>query len=448
MDIIAERGLPHSVDAEACVLGSIMLENDSIFEVRDFLHPNDFYLECNRLIYEEMLSMLDVGVGVDTILLKNRLAEKDMLDIVGGVMYLSQLIDTVPTARNIYHYASVVKKEATKRQIILASYDAIDQIYKGEKDPDEILDITQSSLQRITHAANNQLHHIEHIIADRIDYYKHRLETGNKNKIKSGIRQLDNLIDCFFEENLTIIAGRPSQGKTALLKTIIQNVAFKDPVLFFSIEQTAGEMADRLVSGVSRLDSRLLRSLKLTPSEWREYYATAAKVGGMKLWIDDGALRTLRQIQAISKRYKVMHNIKAIFIDYLTRIKHHPIKGVRMERWQLVGEISTGLKDLAKELKVPVIASAQLHRIDEHVEPGLDNLRESGNIEQDADLVIFLWTMLDENRRGLDGKPKEQSVATVAKQRDGATGRVPLYFAKKYTNFYGLAEDEIGAKPW
>jgi replicative DNA helicase len=437
VDLITERGLPHSLDAERCVLGSIILENDSIYQVLDLLGGDDFYAENHRILYERFVELVTKSRGIDLIILKEELNRLGELEQVGGITYIASLIDTVPTARNISHYAQIIKERAALRRLILAGYEIIDSCYKQEEETDEILNKAE---QKIFSIAENRLTTGFTALKDLADTAWNRINylhehPGILTGLPTGFVDFDNMTSGLQPADLIIIAGRPSMGKTAFALNIAQHAATKlqKTVGIFSLEMSKEQLMLRFICSEAQVNAHRLRSGECTREEWSRLMKAMAVLTDASIYLDDSSGLTPLDMGAKARRLKLEHGCDLLIVDYLQMMR---MKGRYDNRQQEITAISRSMKEIAKELNVPVVALSQLHRGPEtrgkDHKPMLSDLRESGAIEQDADLVCFIYReeVYDptEENRGL-------AEILVRKQRNGPIGDIPLVFLKEWTRF-------------
>lgn len=437
VDLITEKGLPHSLDAERSVLGAIILENESIYQVLDVLGSDDFYAENHKILYERITNLISTSHAVDLLILKEELTKSGEIDHVGGIGYVASLIDIVPTSRNIQHYADIIKEKATLRRLIRAAYDIMDSCYKQEEDTDDILNQAERSIFSIAEdRVQSGFHSLKELADDawtKINYLHDH--PGVLTGLETGFVDLDNLTSGLQNSDLIIIAGRPSMGKTAFILNIAQHVGTKlnKTVGVFSLEMSRDQLMLRLLCSEARLDSHRLKMGGFTREEWSRLMRTMAVLSETKIFIDDSSGLTPLDMSAKARRLKSEHGLDLVIVDYLQLMR---MKGRYDNRQQEISSISRSLKELAKELNVPVVALSQLHRGPEQRgqehEPRLSDLRESGALEQDADLVCFIYReevyKATEENRGL-------AEIIIGKQRNGPTGKVELVFLKEFTRF-------------
>ncbi len=437
VDLITEKGLPHSLEAERSVLGAIILENESIYQVLDSLSSEDFYAENHRILYDCFVNLTTATRSIDLVILRDELTKTGELDQIGGLSYLVSLIDSVPSARNIQHYSQIVKEKAVLRSLIRTGYEIIDSCYKQEEETDEILNKAERAIFSIAEdriqTGFQPLKDLADDAFTRIKYLQDH--PGELTGLSTGFKDLDDLTSGFQPSDLIIIAGRPSMGKTAFALNIALHAGtiLKKTAGIFSLEMSKEQLMLRLLCSEARLNAHHLRSGEFTRKEWSELLRTMTILSDSKIFIDDSSGITPLEMGAKARRLKAEHGLDLLIVDYLQMLR---MKGRWDNRQQEITAISRSLKELAKELNVPLIALSQLHRGPEtrgkDHKPVLSDLRESGAIEQDADVVCFiyreeLYEPTDENR-GL-------AEILVRKQRNGPTGEIELVFLKEFTRF-------------
>lgn len=437
VDLITERGLPQSLDAERSVLGAIILDNEAIYQILDVLKAEDFYAENHRVLYERLTEMISSSRAVDLVTLREELARTAELDQIGGIAYIASLIDTLPTSRNVLHYGQIIKEKAVLRRLIRAGYDIIESSYRQEEETGEILNNAERSIFAI---AEDRVRIGFQSLKDLADSAWNRINFIHENPgvltgLETGFADLDQLTSGLQASDLIIIAGRPSMGKTAFAMNVAQNVGvrLKKTVGIFSLEMSKDQLMLRFLCSEARLDSHRLKVGGFTRDEWSRLMRTMAILSESKIFLDDSSGLSPIEMGAKARRLKAEHGLDLIIVDYLQMMR---MKGRYDNRQQEITAISRSLKELAKELNVPVIALSQLHRGPEtrgkDHKPMLSDLRESGAIEQDADLVCFIYREEvyepTEENRGL-------AEILVRKQRNGPTGEIELVFLKEYTRF-------------
>jgi replicative DNA helicase len=447
-----DRVPPQSIEAEKGVLGSILLDSRCLDDLVPLVRPDYFYREAHRKIYQTIAQMYEQrSGGIDTLTVAERLRAAAMLDDVGGAAYLGEVIESVPHAANALHYAEIVREKAVLRNLIHASTEILRDAYDEHRPPGELLAEAERRVFSVLEQQENvdtlQISELLHAAFDRITQ---RLERGQGmiSGLATGFIELDHLTSGFQDSELLILAARPSVGKTALAVNIAEHAAMDEgaPVLFVSLEQSSLELAERLLCARARIDGHRLRNGYLSAGDRAKLVDASGELDQAPLFIDDTPARNMLQIGAIARRFKRRHGLRFIVIDYLQLVEPENRRDPRHEQ---IAVITRRLKHMARELSVPVLVLAQLNRAVELREghrPRLADLRESGAIEQDADLVMFLHrddAYPQQKQEADDDGRRREGVAEliVAKQRNGPTGTVPLAFLKKYMRFETLAED-------
>ncbi|MGB9627444.1 MAG: replicative DNA helicase [Thermodesulfobacteriota bacterium] len=434
---------PQNLEAEQSVLGGILIENSAINKVTEILDVNDFYRDAHRKIFNALIDLSERDEPADLITLTNELRKKNQLDAVGGASYLASLIDSVPTAANIEYYAKIVKEKAILRKLIETSTEIITQSYEDRGDVESFLDDAERAIFEISERrVKPSFYPIKDIVKESFRtieklYEKKELITG----VPSGFKELDRMTAGFQPSDLIIVAGRPSMGKTAFCLNIAQYAAIEKgiPVAFFSLEMSKEQLVIRMLCSEARVEGTRLRTGFLSESDWPRLTLAAGNLSDAPIYIDDTAALSVLELRAKSRRLKSEHGLNMIIIDYLQLMKG---RTKAESRQQEISEISRSLKALAKELNVPVIAVSQLSRKTEERHgnrPQLSDLRESGAIEQDADVILFLFREEIYNRTE-ENKGKAEVI--IGKQRNGPTGKVDLAFLDKFTTFKELYKGE------
>ena len=439
---------PQNIVAEQSVLGAILLENEAVNNVLEILEVGNFYSESHRKIFSAILELYEKNEPCDLITLSNILKDKNQLDSVGGASYLASLVDSVPSAANITYYSKIVKEKSilrgligTATEIITRSYDATGMSIENILDEAEhaIFEIAEDRIKpaffSIKEVIKDSFRTIEKL------YEKKELVTG----IPTGFERIDDLTSGLQKSDLIIIAGRPSMGKTAFALNIAQHAAIEKGihVAMFSLEMAKEQLALRMLSSEAKVDSQRLRRGFLGETDWPKLTTGAGRLSEAPIFIDDTPAITVMEVKAKARRLKVDPGLDLIILDYLQLMR-----GVRANesREQEISEISRSLKALAKELNVPVIALSQLNRKVEdrtNKHPQLADLRESGAIEQDADVIVFIYR--DEvYNRSEDNPEKGMAEIIIGKQRNGPIGTAKLAFLEKYTCFENLAPADEG----
>ncbi|MGA2464068.1 MAG: replicative DNA helicase [Thermodesulfobacteriota bacterium] len=445
VDLSSHKLPPQNVEAEQSVLGGILIENEAINKVMEILTVDDFYRDAHRRIFNALINLSERDEPADLITLTNELRKIDQLDSIGGASYLASLIDSVPTAANIEYYAKIVKEKAILRKLIETSTDIITQSYEDRGDVEGFLDEAERAIFEISEKrVKPSFYSIRDIVKESFKtierlFEKKELVTG----VPSGFKELDRLTAGFHASDLIIVAGRPSMGKTALCLNLAQYAAIEKriPVAIFSLEMSKEQLVIRMLCSEAQVEGTRLRTGFLTESDWPKLTLAAGNLSDAPIFIDDSAAISVLELRAKSRRLKGDYGLGMLIIDYLQLMKGR----TRVEsRQQEISEISRSLKALAKELNIPVIAVSQLSRKTEErqgMRPQLSDLRESGAIEQDADLILFLYR--DEvYNRSEDNPNKGKAEVIIGKQRNGPIGKIEMAFLDKFTTFKELYKGE------
>lgn len=434
---------PQNLEAEQSILGGVLLNNQSLNQVLEILVVDDFYSEAHRKIFTAVLDLSEKNEPIDLITLSDALKDRKRLDQVGGIAYLSSLVENVPSAANIAYYSKIVKQKSILRKLIGTATEILDKSYGIGSDIDSVLDEAEHAIFEI---AQNKIKPAFSPIKDVIKetfknieklYAKKELITG----VASGFEKLDEMTAGLQRSDLIVIAGRPSMGKTAFALNIAQHAAIQEriPVAVFSLEMSKEQLAMRMLSSEARVDSQRLRKGFLGETDWPKLTTAAGSLSDALIFIDDTPAITALEMKAKARRLKAEHGLGLIILDYLQLMKGSD--STRDSREQEISEISRSLKALAKELGIPVIALSQLNRKVEdrtNRRPQMADLRESGAIEQDADVIIFLYR--DEvYNKSEDNPEKGLAEVIVGKQRNGPVGTVKVAFLERYTRFENLA---------
>jgi len=441
---------PQNVEAEMCLLGGLMLDKDAIIRVADFLEPRDFYKQTHQDIYAVMKELFEKSEPIDLLSVSSRLKETEALEAIGGNTYLTELINTVPTASHVLNYAKTVQNKRILRDLISVSYEIGQMGYNETEDPQVLLDQAEQEIFAIAQksVAHNFIHVREGLKAafERLD----RLSSHQKatRGIPTGFVDMDAMLSGFQPSDLIILAARPSLGKSALALDIARRVAVNEkvPVGIFSLEMSEDQLVDRLISAQGNVDSWRLRTGKLSSqgeeNDFSRIQETMGILSETPLYIDDTSSQTVLQMRAMARRLQANHGLGLIIVDYLQLIKpRNSMTGMV----QQITEISRDLKILARELNVPVLALSQLSRSVEQrfpPRPRLSDLRDSGSIEQDADVVMFIYRE-DRYKQQETVEPTAGVIAEiiVAKHRNGPIGSFKLHFSPNTVSFSDLAKE-------
>ncbi len=440
-DLTLDRKLPQNLDAERSVLGAILLDNEAFHPAIEILEPADFSLDAHRRIFARMVTLSESRRPIDMITLSEELERTGELEAVGGSAYLSALVDGLPRIANIEHYARIVKEKALLRNLIHTSDNIINQAMEADEEADQVLDRAEEAIFSLAEKRVREgLLPIKEIVQEtipRLDEYFERRQhiTG----LATGFADFDNLTSGLQPADLIILAARPAMGKTALALNIAQYVAAEErkPVAIFSLEMAREALLFRLLCADAKVDSHRFRTGYLSKEEQAKIVAASARVREAPLFIDDTATLTVLEMRAKCRRLEAERGLSLVVVDYMQLMSG---RGRFENRTQEISSISRGLKALAKELHVPVISISQLSRAPEHRSgdhrPQLSDLRESGSIEQDADVVGFIFR--PEMYKDSDSVPEDErgrAELIIAKQRNGPTGKVHLAFLRQFTCF-------------
>lgn len=434
-----ERVPPQNLEAEMAVLGSMLLEEDALVAVTELLEESAFYKDAHRKLFATLLALYKDNVAVDLVTVTEALTSRNLLEEIGGPSYLATLTSVVPTAANVEHYCRIVKQKAILRSLIKASTTIAGECYEEVTDPDFLLDKAE---QRIFDIASSK---IKQDAVSMRELIKGSIETidalyqrkGFLTGLPSGFADLDQMLAGFQPADLIVVAGRPAMGKSSFALCLTEHAALKEkvPVAVFSLEMSKEHLVQRLLCSHARINAHNVRTGMLSSSDWPKLTQAAGKLSEASILIDDTPNVSILELRAKARRLRARHHVGLIILDYL-QLMEEPSRSEN--RQQEIAVISRSLKALARELEVPVVAVSQLSRAPERElrRPRLSDLRESGAIEQDADVVLMLfredyYNPTDENRG--------QAEVIIAKQRNGPTGTVKLAFIREYTRFETLA---------
>ncbi|MBN1549547.1 replicative DNA helicase [Candidatus Babeliales bacterium] len=435
-ETILGKELPFNTEAEKAVLGAILLDDQTLSSVSDFLLAQDFYSAPHRIVYETILELAEKFNRVDLVTLQDELKKKDQLEAIGGSSYLLSLQDEIPSAGMIESHARIIKEKSVLRDLIGSAVDIITTCYdQQDKAIEAVLDNAEKTIFNISHKRANQSFTQLNIWLKRTFQHINEIKTHAHGitGVPSGFAKLDHLTSGFQKSDLIVVAGRPSMGKTGIALNAAINAARHDfTVGFFSLEMSAEQLTLRLLSSESGIPHHNIRNATITSDEWLTLTNVASSLASRKIFIDDTAMLNVMELRAKARKLKAEHGLQLLIVDYLQLLR---APGRHENRHQEVSEISRALKALAKELAIPVIALSQLSRaVDSRMDkrPMLSDLRESGAIEQDADLIMFLY-------RDVVYHPETDNPALaeliIGKQRNGPTGTAYLNFLKELTKF-------------
>src|ERR1700739_3492717 len=440
---VLERPLPNNLDAERSILGAILLDNNALNAAIEALKPDDFFIPQHRNIFTRMIALGEAQQAIDLVTLTEELHRRSELDASGGAPYLASLVDGIPRVSNIEHYARIVKEKAMLRNLIHATHNIQQRAFEGEDGADTILDNAESSIFALAEdRIRVGLISVKDIVRDNFERLEKIFKEGKSvTGIPTGYAELDKLTSGFQPSELLILAARPSQGKTALALNLMENIAIRGghPVAMFSLEMSKESLLQRLVASVAQIDAHKFRTGHLSREDWRRMTESLGTISSAPLWIDDSGSISVLEIGAKARRLKRDKGMSMLIVDYLQLINARGRFGNRQEE---VASISRGLKGLAKELQIPVLVLSQLTRAPERDErgPQLSDLRESGAIEQDADVVMFIYRP-HFFKAGATPEEREETELRIAKPRNGPTDTVRFVFRSPLTRFEEAAPD-------
>ena len=438
-EAVLKRVLPHSVEAEQSVIGSMILDREAIVVASELITGEDFYNKQYGVLFETMVELNDQGSAVDMVTLQNRLKEKDVPPEVSSLEFVRDLLTIVPTSANIKYYANIVAEKSTLRKLIRLNEEIANTCYAGKESLEFILEDTEKRVFQLVQKRNTgDFVPIRQVVMNAMD----KIEAASRNNgavtgIPTGFIDLDYRTAGMQPSDLVLIAARPSMGKTAFVLNIAQHVAFRQnkTVAIFSLEMSKEQLVNRMFSLESRVDAQHLRTGQLNDQEWEKLIESAGVIGRSNLIIDDTPGISIAELRSKCRKFKLEHNLSMIIIDYLQLMSG---SGRSDSRQQEISDISRSLKAVARELSVPVLALSQLSRAVEQRpdhRPMLSDLRESGAIEQDADVVMFIYR---DDYYNHDTEKKDVAEIIIAKQRNGPIGTIELSWLPMYTKFANL----------
>ncbi len=440
------RSAPWSAEAEQAVLGAMLLDQDAALRAAELVDDSMFYREGHRRIFRAMVALVERRVVIDHITLRDEMLRRGELEAAGGLDYLAELVDSVPTAANLEFHARIVRDKAILRRLIETSTGIITEAYDGHSTATELLDVAESRIFKISQQRGDEgFTRIKEMLWPTME----RIETLQRSGkaitgVPSGFIDLDSLTSGFQASELVVVAARPSMGKTAFCLNIAANAAAEGQgVAIFSLEMSKEALVQRMLTATARVDSHRVRQGTLRDSDFTQLARAAGLLQTYQVWIDDTPSITLLEMRSKARRLKIDSDLKLVIVDYLQLMRSPEYSENRVQE---ISDISRSLKALARELEIPVIALSQLSRASEQRggerKPILSDLRESGAIEQDADIIMFIYR--DEYYHK-DSADKGLAEVIIAKQRNGPTGAVKLKFFGEYTRFDNLARDSVGS---
>lgn len=438
-EALLKRVMPHSIEAEQSVIGAMIMDRDAVTVASEMLNVEDFYQKQYGILFEAMTELYSEGKPIDLITLQNRLKEKDVPPEISSLEFVRDMITTVPTSANVKYYAEIVSEKALLRRLIKVNEDIAAECYAGKERVEDILEDTEKQIfQVLQRRSSDDFVPIKEVVLNALD----KIEAASRSKgsvtgMATGFIDLDYKTSGFQPSDLILIAARPSMGKTAFVLNIAEYMAFRsnETVAIFSLEMSKEQLVNRLFALESRVDSQILRTGNLSDSDWANLIEAAGTIGRSNLIIDDTPGISVAELRSKCRKFKLEHNLGIVMIDYLQLMQ-----GSRRSesRQQEISDISRSLKELARELQVPVVALSQLSRAVEQRpdhRPMLSDLRESGAIEQDADVVMFLYR---DDYYNHDTEKKDVAEVIIAKQRNGPIGTVELAWLPRFTKFANM----------
>lgn len=439
-EAIIKRVMPNSKEAEQSVIGSMIMDRDAIVTASEMLHKDDFYYQQYGIIFEAMVELFTIGQPVDLVTLQNKLKEKDVPEEISSLGFVRELLASVPTSANIKYYATIVSENAVKRRLIRVTESIENECYAGKESLESVLNKTEKDIFALLNSrSGGDFVPIRQVVLNALEKIENASkQAGTVTGIPTGFTDLDYRTAGLQPSDLILVAARPSMGKTAFVLNIAQHVAFREAksVAIFSLEMSKEQLVNRLFSLESRVDAQALRTGNLSDADWEQLIEGAGIIGDSRLIIDDTPGISISEMRSKCRKYKLEQGLDLIIIDYL-QLMSGSGRG-NESRQQEISDISRSLKGLARELNVPVVALSQLSRAVEQrpdKRPMMSDLRESGAIEQDADVIMFIYR---DDYYNKDTELKGISEIIIAKQRNGPIGTVNLAWLPQYTKFGNL----------
>ncbi len=439
---VIKRVQPHSIEAEQSVIGAMLMDKEAIVVASEMLHGDEFYARQHGVLFDAMVELYNEGKPVDLITLQNRLREKDVPPEISSLEFVKDLLNVVPTSANVKHYATIVAEKALLRKLIRTNEEIANACYSGKDKVETILEDTEKRIFELVQSRNSGDYvPIRQVVINALEKIEASAKTkGNVTGLSTGFLDLDYKTAGMQPSDFILVAARPSMGKTAFVLNIAEHMAFKDNkcVAIFSLEMSKEQLVNRLFSLESRVDAQQLRTGDLKDSDWEKLIESANVIGKSKLIIDDTPSISISEMRSKCRKFKLEHGLDIVIIDYLQLMSG---SGRSDSRQQEISDISRSLKAMARELNVPVIALSQLSRAVEQRpdhRPMLSDLRESGAIEQDADVVMFIYR---DDYYNKDSENKNIAEIIIAKQRNGPIGTVNLVWLPMYTKFANMEKN-------
>jgi replicative DNA helicase len=428
---------PHAIEAEMCLLASMMLDKEVVGQVVQIVDREAFFQADHQIIFDVLLRLYEQNRPIDAIILREELIKRQLLDEVGGIQYLAAILNSVPSAAHGAHYAGIVREKALLRQLIAASNDILRDAYAPHEQAELVLDKAEKRIFEIAQKKiGNAMVPLEEVLHEVFEMIENRGQRG----IETGFFELDDMMNGLQNGEMVIIAARPSMGKTAFAMNVIEHIAADSilPCAVFSLEMSKQQLAQRMLCSRGQIDAHKLRKGMLQAHEYAHLANVVGELAKAQIWVDDSPGLTILDLRAKARRLKLQHDVKCIMIDYMQLMDNPGVES----RQQQISEISRGIKSVARELNIPVLALSQLNRQSEGRDghrPRMSDLRESGSIEQDADVIMLLHREDYYRMAEPDFTPDNIAEIIIAKQRNGPTGTVKLTFLNKTTRFENLS---------
>ncbi|HET7839937.1 MAG TPA: replicative DNA helicase [Rectinemataceae bacterium] len=430
---------PHNAEAEQACLGAVLLDPEAVPEVLRFLRPEDFYVNANREVFAGIISLYEKGQKADLITLTDEMRLLGSLEHAGGPGYVANLTSVTPSSANVEYYAKIVQETSIRRNLLKLSAEIGAKAHEDSMESGMILDEAQAKIFEITQNRQSVMYKsVKELLPETIKTIEKLFKNKNAyTGIPSGLPDLDSMTSGFQDSEFIVIGARPSVGKTALALSMAAHIAVKERIscAFFSLEMADMAIMQRLISSEARISSEKIRSGLIKPSDFNALMEAAGRIYEAPLYIMDMPNMKLLDLRTMARRLRSERDVKIIFIDYLTLITH---ENSDLPRWEQIASISRSLKALARELRIPVVALSQLKREAEGKQPTLADLRESGSIEQDADVILFLHRDRETNKTRDERSPVVETELIIAKQRNGPVGKVEIAFLPSYTRFESI----------
>lgn len=435
---------PHNLEAETATLGAVLLDPDALGRVLTYIRADDFYRNAHKRVFEAVLRLFDRSEEIDLITLTHELRNEGSLEAAGGAGYVSSLTSAVPTSANVEYYARIVREMSLRRRLLAVSQEMIANAYDESVESRQIIEDAERRIFELGESQETAgFKQAKEIVEQTVEAIERLYNTKDSyTGVPSGFPELDKMLSGFQNSELIIIGARPSVGKTALALSMAGNISIRQkiPVGFFTLEMSNMAIMQRLIASEARIGSQTIRTGMLRPSDFKNLTDAAGLIYDAPLWISDTPAIKLLDLRAQARRMVSQNGVRIIFVDYLTLITSEDRD---LPRHEQIAEVSRSLKALARELQIPIVALSQLTRDSEGRRPILANIRESGSIEQDADVVLFLHRERGIERDSTEQMNNVETELVVAKQRNGPVGTVKIAFVPKYTKFETLAEEPV-----